>query len=75
MRPDAALGEMNDFNIVNNFGFVLQKCNKMSVFYKNVKNKAKNRRFCTVQSSIFVANFVATKQKVGNKAVCRHPER
>jgi hypothetical protein len=66
---------MNGVNIANNCCVVLQKCNKLINFYKNVIKWAKNRRFCTVQSSIFVANFVATKQKVGNKAVCRHPER
>ena len=43
MRPDAALGEMNGFNIVKNFGFVLQKCNKMKIFYKNVMKMGENR--------------------------------
>jgi len=56
-RPDAALGEMNAVNIVIICVLVLQKCNKVIVFYKNVIISTKNRRFCTVQRGKSIASF------------------
>ena len=56
-RPDAALGEMNVFNIVIICVLVLQKCNKVIYFYKNVMKRGENRRFCTVQRGKSIANL------------------
>ena len=48
------------FNIVINCSLVLQKCNIVIYFYKNVIKRTKNRYFWVVQGTIFVANFIAS---------------
>ena len=60
-RPDAALGEMNEFNIANIFRFVLQKCNKLNLFYKNVMKNANFAYFSPVQIRNRIANFASAK--------------
>jgi len=52
---------MNEFNIANIFRFVLQKCNKLNLFYKNVMKKAKFAYFSPVQIRNRIANFASAK--------------